>query len=101
MIRAKRRLIGRGGWLELDDTVRDKFGERIFGVAWVYSSRQQRVVPGLNVVVLLWTDGRRRVPVGIKLWRKGKQSKVVLAAKLRRGARRLGLQPEYLIFDSW
>lgn len=97
---AQRRL-GQGGWLELDDTVLDKFGEHIFGVAWVYCSRLQKVVRGLNVVALIWTDGQRRVPIGIKIWRKGKQSKVVLAAQLLRWAHRLGLQPDYVIMDSW
>lgn len=95
------RALGTGGWLELDDTVLDKFGAHIFGVAWVYSSRQQKTVLGLNVVALIWTDGRRRIPIGIKVWRKGKQSKVVLAAKLLRWARRLGLQPDYVLMDSW
>ncbi len=93
--------VGVGGWLELDDTVLDKFGRHIFGVTWVYSSRLQKVVLGLNLVVLIWTDGQRRIPVGIKLWRKGQQSKVVLAAKLLRWAKRLGLQPEYVLMDSW
>ncbi len=59
------------------------------------------MVLGLNLVVLIWTDGQRRIPVGIKLWRKGQQSKVVLAAKLLRWAKRLGLQPEYVLMDSW
>ena len=99
--RFARRAVGRGGWLELDDTVLDKFGAHIFGVAWVYSSRQQKTVLGLKVVALIWTDGRRRVALGIKVWRKGKQSKVVLAAKLLRWARRLGLQPDYVLMDSW
>ena len=96
-----RRLPLRGGWLELDDTVLDKFGTAIWGVAWVYSSRQQRTVLGLNVVVLLWTDGRRRLPLGLKVWRKGKSSKIVLAAKLLRWAHQLGLQPDYVLMDSW
>lgn len=95
------RVIGVGGYVELDDTVLDKFGEMIFGVAWVYSSRLQKVVRGINVVVLIWTDGTRRVPIGIKLWRKGGPSKVVLAAKLLRWAKRLGLQPSYVVMDSW
>ncbi|HZS05696.1 MAG TPA: transposase [Blastocatellia bacterium] len=93
--------IGRGGWLEVDDTVLDKFGEHIFGVSWVYSSRLQKVVRGLNLVALIWTDGERRLPVGIKLWRKGRQSKVVLAAKLLRWAHHLGLQPDCVLMDSW
>lgn len=95
------RSVGVGGYLELDDTVLDKFGATIFGVSWVYSARLQKVVRGIGVVVLIWTDGGRRVPVGIKLWRKGGPSKVVLAAKLLRWARRLGLQPSYVVMDSW
>jgi hypothetical protein len=95
------RLVGTGGYLQIDDTVLDKFGERIFGVAWVYCSRLQKVVRGLNVVVVIWTDGTRPIPIGIKLWRKGGPSKVVLAAKLLRWAHRLGLQPEYVVMDSW
>lgn len=96
-----RQLIKPGGWLEIDDTVLDKFGERIFGVSWVYSSRQQRVVQGINVVVLIWTDGQRRIPIGIKLWRKGGPTKIVLAARLLRWAKRLGLQPDFVVMDSW
>jgi hypothetical protein len=64
--------------------VLDKFGPGIFGVSWVYSSRQQRVVQGINVVVLLWTDGRRRSPIGLQFWRKGGPTKVGLAARLLR-----------------
>lgn len=95
------RAINQGGWLQLDDTVLEKWGPMIFGVFWVYSSRWQKVVRGINVVVLIWTDGTRRVPIGIKLWRRGGSSKVVLAGKLLRWARRLELTPDYVIFDSW
>jgi len=93
--------IGQGGQLQLDDTVLDHWGEKIFGVYWVYSSRLQKVVLGIHLVVLIWTDGKRRVPIGIKIWRKGGPSKVVLAAKLLRWARKLGINPQYVLMDSW
>jgi putative transposase len=96
-----KRAIGQGGQLQLDDTVLDHFGEHIFGVYWVYSSRLQKVVRGIHLVVLIWTDGKRRVPIGIKIWRKGGPSKVVLASKLLRWARRLGIKPQYVLMDSW
>ena len=95
------RLIGQGGYLMLDDTVLEKWGAAIFGVYWVYSSRLGKVVQGINVVLLVWSDGKRRVPIGIKLWRKGGPSKVVLAGKLLRWAHRLDLHPQYVLFDSW
>lgn len=90
-----------GGYLLLDDTVLDKFGAAIFGVHWVYCSRLQKVVRGLNLVVLLWSDGKRRLPIGIKIWRAGGNSKVELAAQLLRRAHWLGLQPDYVLMDSW
>lgn len=93
--------VGRGGWLQLDDTVLDKFGLAIFGVSWVSCSRLQRVVSGLNVVVLIWTDGTRRLPIGIRLWHKGGPSKVKLAAELLCRATELGFTPEYVMMDSW
>lgn len=88
--RFSQHLIKPGGWLEIDDMVLDKFGTHIFGVACVYSSRQQRVVQGLNVVVLIWTDRQRRIPVGIKLWRKGGPTKVVQAVPLLRSRQASG-----------
>ena len=52
-------------------------------------------------VLLLWTDGRWKVPVGIRLWRAGGRSKVELAAGLLRQAQRRGLRPQYVLFESW
>lgn len=51
-------------------------------------------------------DGKRRVPIGIKIWHKSqldktKRTKVVLASKLLRWAHKLGLKPRYVLFDSW
>ena len=46
-------------------------------------------------------DGKWKVPVGIRVWRKGGPSKVELAVGLLRQARRRGLQPAYVLGDSW
>ena len=47
-------------------------------------------------------DGREvEVPLGIRIWRKGGPSKVELAIGLLRQARRRGLQPAYVLCDSW
>jgi hypothetical protein len=95
-----------GGYLEFDDTILEKFGREIFGVYWVYSSTLQKAVRGINVVLLLWTDGKRRIPIGIKIWHKApsgktKRTRVVLAGQLLRWAHKLGLKPSYVVFDSW
>src|SRR5262249_54979933 len=87
--------------LIVDDTVIEKFGKNLFGVYWVHSSRINKAVLGINLVLLIWTDGKRRVPLGIKVWRKGGPSRVVLASKLLRWAHKLGIKPQYVLFDSW
>jgi putative transposase len=55
----------------------------------------------MPVVRLLWTTGKGKVPVGIRIWRKGGPSKGELAIGLLRQARRRGLQPAYVLADSW
>ena len=74
---------GERGYLILDDTVIPKpFARAIAGLAWVYSSPAGRAVSGLSLVWLIWTDGRSRVPLGLRLWRKGGPSKYALALAL-------------------
>jgi hypothetical protein len=55
----------------------------------------------MQVGLLWWTNGKWKVPVGIRLWRKGGPSKVELAVGLLHQARRRGLQPAYVLADSW
>jgi hypothetical protein len=61
-----------GGYLILDDTVIAKPYARFLGeAAWVWSSKQRKVVFGVSVVLLVWTDGQVRLPLAFRLWRKG------------------------------
>ena len=91
------------GYLIIDDTVIPKpFATAIEGLAWVYSSQEQRAVYGLSLVLLIWTDGTVRVPLGLRLWHKGGASKYALALELLSYARnRLRCRPEYVLFDAW
>jgi putative transposase len=70
-------------------------------VSGVWSSSIGKPVWGMQVVLLLGTDGKWKVPVGIRLWRSGGPSKVELAIGLLSQARRRGLRPAYVLFDSW
>jgi DDE family transposase len=90
-----------GGYLIIDDTAWARWAARSEAVSWVWSSTHGRVLRGHQVVLLIWTDGRVRVPLGIRLWRKGGFSRVELAAQLLREAERRGMRPEYVLFDSW
>jgi hypothetical protein len=90
-----------GGYLVIDDTSWERFTRVADAVSWVWSSSVGKPVWGMPVVLLLWTNGKWKVPVGIRIWRKGGPSKVELAIGLLRQARRRGLQPAYVLCDSW
>lgn len=94
-------LVQTGGYLVVDDTSWERFTRVADAVSWVWSSSVGKPVWGMQVVLLLWTDGKWKVPVGIRLWRKGGPSKVELASGLLSQARRRGLQPAYVLCDSW
>jgi putative transposase len=92
-----------GGYLILDDTVVEKPYARLLGeAAWVWSSKQRQVVFGVSVVLLVWTDGQVRIPLGYRVWHKGGASKFDLALELLSYARnRLKCKPQFVLFDSW
>jgi DDE family transposase len=91
------------GYLVLDDTVLPKpFATAMEGLAWVFSSQERRPVYGFSLVLLVWTDGTLRIPLGIRLWHKGGPSKYALALELLSLARnRLRCRPAYVLFDAW
>ena len=91
------------GYLILDDTVIPKpFATAIEGLAWVFSSQERKPVYGLSLVLLLWTNGQLRIPLGMRLWQKDGPSKYELALELLSYARnRLRCRPEYVLFDAW
>jgi hypothetical protein len=95
------RMVREGGYLILDDTSWARWAAPSEAVSWVWSSTHVRVLRGHQVVLLVWTDGRMRVPLGMRLWRRGGDSKVELAAQLLREAERRGIKPKYVLFDSW
>ena len=95
--------VWRRGYLIIDDTVMAKpFATAIESLAWVYSSRDHRPVYGLSLVLLVWTNGTVRLPLGLRLWHMGGPSKYDLALELLSYARnRLRCHPEYVLFDAW
>lgn len=94
-------LVAKGGYLVIDDTSWERFARVADAVSWVWSSSVGKPVWGMQVGLLLWTDGRWKVPLGIRIWGKGGPSKVALAIGLLSQARRRGLQPAYVLADSW
>ena len=95
------RLVDSGGYLILDDTTWRRFAKKAEAVSFVWDSSAGKVVLGMQVVLLIWTDGKRKVPIGLRVWKKGGRSKVKLAKELLRRAKQNGLSPVFVLFDSW
>jgi putative transposase len=92
-----------GGYLIVDDTVVEKpHAKRLNEAGWVWSSKRNKAVYGVSVVLLVWTDGQLRIPIGFRVWKKGGPSKFELALELLSYARnRLKCKPQFVLFDSW
>ena len=92
-----------GGYLIVDDTVVAKpYARRLGEAAWVWSNKDRKVLFGVSVVLLVWTDGQVRIPLAFRVWHKGGTSKYDLALELLSYARnRLRCKPAFVLFDSW
>jgi hypothetical protein len=102
--RAWRSLFGwDGGYLIIADTVvPNPFATAMESLAWVYSSQERKPVSGFSLVRLIWTNGRLRIPLGVRLWRRGGPSKRELALELLSDVRNhLHGRPDDVLFDAW
>lgn len=90
------------GILILDDSTLDKpHARHIELVGWHFSGRHKRVVRGINLVTLLWTDGDRHIPIDYRIYVKGGPTKNELFREMLRAAHARGLRPQCVSFDSW
>jgi hypothetical protein len=95
------RMIHQVGYLVLDDTTWQRQTKCSEAVAKVWSSTAGGVRLGMQVVLLIWTDGQCKIPVAMRLWQKGGKSKVELAQEMLNEAAERGIAPKYVLFDSW
>ncbi len=89
------------GYLIIDDTTWQRYGKKLEGVSFVWDSTIGKKILGTNVILLIWTDGKIRIPLGLRIWQRGGKSKVKLAVELLWEARRRGVTPMYVLFDAW
>jgi hypothetical protein len=92
------------GVLVLDDTVLDKPFARHMGlVGRFWSGRHKRVVRGIDLVSLVWTDGDALYPLDYRLVDPARvgTTKNDLFRELVRAAKARGLSPRCVCFDSW
>lgn len=100
------RIVGKlsDGFLIVDDTVLDKsFAKVIENLHWVFCSKKNKQVFGLNIVILCWSNCYVTIPLAFKIWKKNNgKTKIDLALELLSYARNfLKLQPKYVTFDSY
>ncbi len=88
-------------YLLLDDTTWQRQTKCSEAVAKVWSSTAGGVRLGMQVILLIWTDGKRKIPVSLRLWQKGGKSKLELAQEMLSEAAERGMSPKYVLFDSW
>lgn len=92
------------GVLVLDDTTLDKpYALRMDLVRRHWSGKHKRVVDGINLLTLLWTDGERCIPVDYRIYDKGNDGKTNNAhfRDMLEVAYARGFEPEYVLFDTW
>lgn len=90
------------GYLLIDDSWLPKCVSNIFElVKIVYSGKFKRKMPGITIVFVLWTDGNIRIPVGLRVWKKGGKTKPELGLEMLSNLRnRKRLKPDYVVFDA-
>ena len=92
-----------GGLLVHDDSTIDKpYAKRMDLVTRHWSGKHHRVVSGINLSTLLWTDGEALVPTDFRLYDKadGLTKNEHFRAMLGT-ARARGFRPGCVCFDSW
>jgi putative transposase len=92
-----------GGVLVVDDSVLDKPFARHMGlVGYHWSGRHQRVVRGIDLVTLLWTDGDALWPCDYRTVNPAEgATKNDLFRALVRAAHARGFRPRCVVFDAW
>ena len=94
-------LLLKGGFIIIDDTLLPKSALKDCNfVKKLYSGKYKTQIYGVSVVVVIWTDGYWRIPLGLKMWSKGGKPKPELALELLSEIRnKMKLKPEFVLFD--
>lgn len=92
------------GILVVDDSTLDKFyAEKMELVTRHWSGKHGRVVQGINLITLLWTEGDRHIPLDYQFYEKrvdgatkNDHFRLMLATAQSRG-----FSPQCVVFDGW
>jgi putative transposase len=98
-------LVAKGdGVLVIDDSTLDKFhAKAIEPVHRHWSGKHKRVVWGINLISLVWSDGDRTLPLDYRVYDRPKDglTKNDHFRDLIAAAKRRGFRPRAVLFDSW
>jgi hypothetical protein len=101
---AQQHVILHAGLLIVDDTTLDKpYAKQIGLVHRHWSGKHHRVVQGINLVTLLWSDGTDAIPCAYRFYDKpvdGLTKNAHFRAMLATAKQR-GLRPRVVAFDGW
>jgi putative transposase len=101
---AQQHVILHAGLLIIDDSTLDKpYAQKIALVHRHWSGKHHRVVQGINLGTLLWSDGTDAIPCDYRLYDKpgdGLTKNAHFCAMLKT-ARERGFRPRVVAFDSW
>ena len=93
-----------GGVLAVDDSTLDKpYAKRIELVTRHWSGKHHRVVLGINLISMVWSDGLACIPCDFRVYDKpiGGHNKNEHFRAMLASAQARGFQPECVVFDSW
>lgn len=94
----------RNGWFVLDDTVIDKiYSKKISLTYFQWSGNQHKVIKGIGLITLVWTDGVSTFPIDYRIYDKDGDQLTKndhFRAMLQTAADR-GFCPYFVLFDSW
>ena len=101
---AKQHVFLHDGLLIVDDSTLDKpYAQQIQLVHRHWSGKHHRVVAGINLVTLLWSDGTDAIPCDYRLYDKpvdGVTKNEHFRAMLKTAKER-GFHPRFVAFDGW
>ena len=92
------------GLLVLDDTTLDKpYAKNMDLVTYHWSGKHGKVVKGINLLTLLWTDGEAQIPCDFRVYDKpmGGSTKNESFREMLLEAEERGFKPDCVLFDSW
>ena len=94
----------RSGWLVIDDTVIDKIHSQHIELTYFqWSGKHRKVVKGIGLITLVWTDGSNTYPVDYRIYDKDGDmlSKNEHMRDMLKSAFERGFHPSFVMFDSW